>query len=488
MTDSEKKDELIYDIYGRKTDAVSKSKPRVVSTYKPEVPAPISNSQKGRWWRWVLLIVIIIIATGCTVALGLASNLTNKVFVGKTSSFYKPIMSLIRGSNEDTKLIGEDLGKINILLLGIGGEGHEGGYLTDTIILAQIRPDIQKVSMTSIPRDYLINNAKLGQRKINAAFAEGFIRNKDWNEAGSYARETVEEISGMKIPYFAVVDFKGFEKVVDLLGGVDVTIDRTFTDYQYPNSSYGYLPALTFKQGSEHMNGTRALQFARSRHAAGPEGTDFARSQRQQKIIQAVKEKLTKLNFITDAGKINNLLSVLTDHFHTNISLDEVFRLYTLGKGYSKENIISQSLDPETRLICSKILEESGAYVLTVCDGRSKEDVADYFKNSFEPKKPQPVVWILDSTNNPERVKINQEILTSAGFTVYTISYIGKVLPENLVYEVNHVDEKLNSDLLRLMKAKITTTPPEGLNITPDKVDAVVILGKGGAVIPESTK
>src|SRR6185503_3033648 len=239
------------------------------------------------------------------------------------------------------KLIGEDLGQINILLLGIGGQGHDGGYLADTIILAQIRPDINKISLSAIPRDYLANLKGLGNRKINAAFAETWQATKNWDEAGRAMREAVSGVAGIDVPYFAVVDFSGFELGIDKLGGVDIDIPKTFTDYTFPDGNEGYIPAVTFTQGPEHMSGERALIYARSRHAGGGEGSDFARSQRQQLILQAVKQKAIDLNIVTNAGTINSLVSILGDHFHTNISPSELYRLYNLTKAYPRENILS---------------------------------------------------------------------------------------------------------------------------------------------------
>ncbi len=155
----------------------------------------------------------------------------------------------------------------------------------------------------------------------------------DWNQAGADARQTVETLSGLNIPYFAVLDFAGFKEAIDQVGGVDVVVDRTFTDYAYPaDVGDGYLPPITFTAGPQHMDGTTALEFARSRHAAGPEGSDFARSQRQQKIITAFEAKLFQLNIISGASTLNSLLDIFADHFHTNLDPGELYQLYNFYK------------------------------------------------------------------------------------------------------------------------------------------------------------
>jgi len=213
-----------------------------------------------------------------------------------------------------------DNGRTNILLLGIGDQGHDGPNLTDTMILLSIqakfdKPDTLKlppIVMISIPRD--IYSQSLGE-KINAAYATGGL---------VLAKGIISEITGLPIHYAVRGNFSVFEKAIDLLGGIDVNVEHAFDDYQYPidgheNDNCGYSEAevavrsasviagdettlltafpcryehLHFDAGWQHMNGVTALKFVRSRHAAGDEGSDFARSKRQQLVLAAVKSKV----------------------------------------------------------------------------------------------------------------------------------------------------------------------------------------------------
>ncbi len=408
-----------------------------------------------------------------------ATNLADKIFVGTDHSLFGQISDLI-GSQTGNKLLGEKDGQVNVLILGIGGVGHDGPYLSDTMMVAQIRPGDNKATMISIPRDYLVNTKEFGQRKINSVFAETFAKTKDWDKSGQAAIDVVEKMSGLDIPYFAVVDFAGFKKTIDLLGGVDVTIDNTFTDYTFPNTTEGYIPAVTFTAGPETMNGERALIFARSRHAAGPEGTDFARSARQQKIIQAAKNKLVSLNIIADAGKINELFTIVGDHFHTNLSAGELIRLYTLTKDFGSDQVSSLSLDPETNLICPEILESNGAYVLTPCPGKSTQDIQDYFKNSFDSSKfstEKAVVWLADSTVAGKLYKKAEAELVANGLTVYKVIYTGKPLTQSVVYPVNQKEATINLIKDKLHASSVSLAPP-GIKIDPKKVDVIIILGE----------
>lgn len=445
------------------------------------------KSSRSKQFLKVLVILVIVAMIGIGGFVGFrALNLSNKVFVGKKTDILEKISGLIQGQSGSVKLLGEKEGQVNVLLLGIGGAGHDGPYLSDTIMLAQIRPEDNKATLTAIPRDYLINTKELGQRKINAVFAENFSKNKDWNEAGAAVREVVSKMSGLEIPYFAVVDFAGFKKTVDLLGGVDVEVERTFTDYTYPNNSDGYLPAVTFKQGQETMNGERALIFARSRHAAGPEGNDFARGVRQQKILHAAKAKVVSLNLVTNISKINEILTVIGDHFHTNLELGEFIQLYNITKDYNEESVASLSLDPSTTIVCDQTLESTGAYVLALCPGKTSQDVKDFFQNGFATgglSTEHAVVWLADSSFTGKLYKKTETELKNAGITVYKVIYTGKPLMQSVVYDVNNKPNTIKF-IKENLDASPVSLPPPGIKIDKTKVDVIIILGSPETTIP----
>ncbi len=457
------------------------------SRLMPEPRPPVKPRGK-RIFKFILICFAVIAFVLGIVVVARATGLANKVFVGQNTSLYGRISDLISSQTGGSKLDGEKEGQVNVLLLGIGGPGHDGPYLSDTIIVAQLRPAEKKANLISIPRDYLVNTKEIGQRKINAVFAESYAKNNNWDEAGKTTREVVSKITGLEIPYFAVIDFKGFEKTIDLLGGVDVEIDRTFTDYTFPNNTEGYLPAVTFKEGQEHMSGNRALIFARSRHAAGEEGTDFARSLRQQKIIEAAKTKVIALNIVADAGKINELFSVIGNSFHTNLSPGQMIRAYNLTKDFGPDQTNSLSLDPETGLICPQTLEESGAFVLTVCPGKTTSDIQDFFKNSFSTGQltaERATVWLADSSITGKLYKKAETELNNAGITVYKVVYAGKPLTQSVIYSVNHKPQTAEF-ITGKLDASPVSLPPPGIKIDSTKVDVIVILGSNDAA--DSTK
>ena len=471
------------------------AQPQEPQTYRPPQASGqislLSRGNKPKKPRRVLKIisglVVLSIITLLVLAVFRAANLSDKIFVGRKLSFFQKIVSVFQGSTGQVRLVGEDSGQVNILILGIGGEGHDGPYLTDTMIVAQIRPDNGEVVMTSIPRDLWADMPQnSGQAKINMAFSDGYLKHRDYNEAGQWAITAAQNVTGLTIPYFAVADFSGFEKAVNQVGGLDIKVDRAFTDYQYPDSGTGYLPPQTFTAGLEHMDGARALIFARSRHADGPEGSDFARSARQQKVISAFKQKVLNLNLITDVTKLNDLLGTLADHFHTNISPAEMFRIYSLSKQNNFSNILSLSLDPSTNLICPQIQPDTNAYILTDCPGKTDADIHSFFKNAFAIGKlsqEKAVVWLASSNHNSVAYENANRTLTEAGLTVWEFNYAGQALPQNIFYEVNA--KPATAEFLKnSLGATEQTLPPPNLKLDRTKVDVVIILG-GNNTVPE---
>ena len=430
--------------------------------------------------KWIFFILLAAILFLGALAINRTAILSEKIFAGKKTTFFGKVWETLRGATGKVTLLGENQGKINILLLGIGGPGHEGPYLTDTIILAQILPKTSEVSFVSIPRDMLAelpNN--LGERKINTVFAEGIARTKDFNTAGRWAAMATERLSGQTIPYFAVIDFAGFKMAVDEIGGLDITVENSFADAQFPNEKLGYLPPVVFEKGKEHMDGTRALQFARSRHGNNNEGSDFTRGLRQQKVIKAFKDKLLEINLLTNLGRINTLLGIFANNFHTNLSPGEIFRLYNLAKEQNIQTFLSLNLGLETGLVCPTTHETAG-YILIPCAGKTYNDIQSFFKNSFvlgKLSQEKATIWLGDSTQNPSRLKQAESLLKEAGLTVWRLDYSKDDFPQTIAFQANPKPATLEF-IKNILNAKVLTLPPPGVNADPSKVDIVVILGK----------
>jgi LCP family protein required for cell wall assembly len=184
-------------------------------------------------------------------------------------------------------------------------------------------------------------------------------------------------ILGIPIHYSARIDFDGFRKGIDILGGVDVVVDKTFDDYQYPadgkdnatckDGTYSCrFEHLHFNQGQQHLTGTQALKFVRSRKGTNGEGSDFARSRRQQKVLVSAKNKALKTENLLDPIKLNNLFKDFGQSVETDLDISALTAVFNLSKEIDSDNINSLVLDnaEDNYLYAPPANLYGGAYVL----------------------------------------------------------------------------------------------------------------------------
>lgn len=291
-----------------------------------------------------------------------------------------PIIGQVKhlAESSDRELKGEQSDRINILLLGIGGKGHDGGQLTDTIMVASIKPSTEQASFFSIPRDLAIPIEGSGWRKINNVNA--FAEQSDPGSGGLASSQAIGDLLNAPIDYYVRVDFEAFEKIIDQIGGVDVYVENTLDDYSYPilgqednPSYYSRYEHLHVDTGWQHMDGSLALKYARSRHGAGGEGSDFARARRQQKILEAVKEKVISANFLLSPTKISSLISTLNKNISTNLKVWEIIKLWSLVKDIKSDTIINKVLDNSPSGLLEDGRGDNGAYILSPRSGDFSE-------------------------------------------------------------------------------------------------------------------
>lgn len=215
--------------------------------------------------------------------------------------------------------------KETILLLGKGGEKHDGGNLTDTIMIAQILNSEKKIYLISIPRDFLVFDDNGNYKKINSVYSNSINQGKSDLEAIKSLQDKITEITNISFDHYAEIDFNGFIKIVDTIGGVEVDVTKPIDDPYYPGPNYSY-QRFILQAGKQTLDGNTALKYARSRYTS--EGGDFDRSRRQQQILSNIKNEVFNLNPILDAPKILSILSIAKDNIKTDISLTEIKNLY----------------------------------------------------------------------------------------------------------------------------------------------------------------
>jgi LCP family protein required for cell wall assembly len=203
------------------------------------------------------------------------------------------------------------------------------------MLVLTIDPVTMSGGMLSIPRDLWVPIPGYKEGRINTAHYVGEIY--DYPGGGpALAVKTVQYNLGVPIHYYVRVNFVAFEQLVDLIGGIDIYVDEEIVDPTYPDEAYGYDP-LYISAGRQHFDGEMALKYARTRHTGGG---DFDRAKRQQQVILAVFEQVTRPELLAQlAPRAAELWRTLQDAVVTDLALDEVIALAQLASEVDPNDI-----------------------------------------------------------------------------------------------------------------------------------------------------
>jgi LCP family protein required for cell wall assembly len=225
-------------------------------------------------------------------------------------------------NNNSTVAVADELlvNRLNVLLLGIDARPGEKDARTDSMILVSIDRDTKKIALVSIPRDTLVEIPGYGKNKINTANALG---------GAELARETVETLLGIEIPYFVKTNFEGFKEIVDTLGGVELDVEKRM---HYPAED------IDLKPGLQRLDGYNALAYVRFRYDALG---DISRTERQQKFLTVLaKETLQASNIIKAPILIPQIMKAL----ETNLGVSDAIFLMRVASNLDSNNIVTATL------------------------------------------------------------------------------------------------------------------------------------------------
>ncbi len=231
-----------------------------------------------------------------------------------------------------------ELRDTNFLLLGMAGKPYPAPDLTDTIIVGMVRRDPARLTLVSIPRDLFIKVPGGTQAmRINALYSIG----KSFSPLApeTFIKAKVEELTGLAMDYYAGIDIKGLEGVIDALGGVEVDIKKPIMDPLFPGPNYSYEP-FYLEAGAHHLNGHDAVRFVRSRYA--PRG-DFERIGRQQDLLVSLRRKVKDEGISLD--KVKELFTTLGGHFFGNMTVGDIPLGFNTLLKLEGENIKSFTID-----------------------------------------------------------------------------------------------------------------------------------------------
>ena len=211
----------------------------------PELMLPPSEPAVNRGKFFLYGLIILVVAAGLW--LSQQPHVQETIVDWPNHSLWDNLTRLVGG--QDTQLQGEADDRINFLLLGQGGIGHDGPFLTDTMMLVSLKPSTGQVALLSIPRDLDVNIPGYGFNKINSANAFG--ETKGAGQGAILASQVVSKVFNLPIQYYVRLDFAGFSKLIDQVGGVGVNVTNGFTDTQFPDDNDNGYRTITFTPAAE---------------------------------------------------------------------------------------------------------------------------------------------------------------------------------------------------------------------------------------------
>ncbi len=380
---------------------------------KTHISADFSDLQKPPrpLWRKIMRIVLIVLGLLAVIAAGIALYLFLKAGKISTNPF-----------DFTSKLKGEDDGRVNILLLGVGDPGHAGETLADTNMVVSIntKTNPHQIAMISLPRDLQVKIAGDGTGKLNEAHAYGESQKPP--QGIETSKETIEETLGIPIHYYVRANFSGLKQAVDAVGGIEIDVKEPLIDSEYPcEKNESRSCGIKIAAGKQQMDGATALKYARCRK--GTCGDDFGRALRQQEVITAIRQKAVSVETLSNPAKVNSLVEAASNNIKTDLSLRNIQRLQDITKDINISEITNVvfSLKPNGFLVSSKTSSD------LIPAGGNFEDIQKFVANIFELGpiwKEDSKVTILNGTTTPGLSLKLQKYLENNGIPI-TVTSVG---------------------------------------------------------------
>lgn len=364
-----------------------------------------------------------------------------------------------------------------VLLIGVDRrEDMLEGVRSDTLILVYVHPADGWAGMLAIPRDSVVTIPNLGERKINAAYSYGFNNAEALYGAGTdpaaaggaLVAETVEGFLGVPVDHIAQIDFAGFERIVDTVGGVLVDVAQPLLDGGYPTADYGY-ERIYIPAGLQVLDGATALRYARSRHSS----SDFDRSARQQQVLRALLDTVRSRGLLDQAGLLPQLARDLEQSVSTTLplsDLDTLRGLAALAQRLDSGRILTLSINPND----VAVRYEDGSDIYW-----EQADVqAQVARLLAGPDAETARIKVLNGANVQGVAGRMSERLRALGFAVEPPG--DAPAPSERTRLIDYHDRPQTrqrlAEALGLPETQIFTTPPPDAP-APDRADLVLILG-----------
>jgi LCP family protein required for cell wall assembly len=415
-------------------------------------------------------------------------------------NFHKLFGGSLFGILSSTKLDGEDQGRVNVLLAGNSADdiGHNGGNLTDSIMLMSVDTRNNKAFLLSIPRDLWVDIPSEGHAKINEAFVDG---ESDKFDEANYPKggmglleKTIEQNFNININYYALVNYSAVRDAVDAVGGVDYNVQSKDPRGLYdPSIDYvTHKPLVRLTNGVHHINGQQALNLSRARGDAygayGFPGADFDRTEHQRQLMIDLKSKATSAGVLTNPAKLSSLSDAIGKNVRTDFTVSEVKRLYELTKNIGGGNIQSLSLNDANGKNLLDSYNARGQSALIPALGVDEfGDIQRFLKQQMSNN---PVIQegadvvVLNGTTAQGLASTARNTLRSKSVNVIKVGQ-GQATPATTIIDASGGKKPATKQLLtQLYGTNVTTTNPyAGVY----DADFIVILGNDKVPQPQSS-
>lgn len=418
------------------------------------------RQKKKRKWVTILVGLVLAVAVWFAATLFIAYNRATTANTTGGSS-------ILNGVGKKEK------GTINVLLIGVGGASHPGGTLADTIMVASIDTTTSTISLVSIPRDlYVTLPGNGGKEKINAAHSYGETHWKTKGGGPAMLKQVVSDVTGVPIHYFVRIDFDGFKKIIDTLGGVSINVKTAISDPLFPASDMKNYDPFYLRAGVQTLNGSTALKYVRSRETT----SDFDRARRQQEVLKAIKDKAISAQVLANPKKVTDLITVLGRHILSDFSASEGEQLLAIARNFDNPTVRSQVLDTSEGGLLTSTRNSAGSYILVPKAGTSDYSEVQAFIRAFfhapAIHAEKPTITIQNGGVTKDQFARVAKYLEGAGFAV-TKDSISSETSSKTTLEDFSADKTMSKKFLKEWLDLSLTT---GLSSTP-ATDFVLILG-----------
>ena len=378
---------------------------------------------------------------------------------------------------------------LNILLVGADRRGSSKTFNTDTLIVVSIDPVSKKVAMFSLPRDTVDVPLPPGRArsvygttyggKINSLYNAALRRpdifpGNDRQRGYAALKQTLGYLYGLQIRWYVQVDFKGFKRVIDTLGGVTINVQIPVMDDKYPGDD-GRVHRVYIPAGIQHMDGETALIYARSRHGKyGFGSNDFDRGQRQQRVILSVRQQA---DIPTVVSRLPDLISALSAAVQTDIPRNQLPQLLSLANSVDLSNVRSYVFAPST--YATSTTEAGRGYIIKPYIAKIRTAVDRAFRGGTQTDDvdqaladENAAIWVLNGTGDSGQSSRVAGYLESRGMAASAPNRKADSKPSNTVIKVyNGAEESLTQTLALLSQIfKVKWVAVDDPSVTADVV------------------